>query len=48
MWKIFDQLEIYMMKKGDDCNPIETLHEAAGRFGNQARAIYFTFINNNI
>ena len=42
MWNSFDLLEMYA-KKIDDRNPMETLHEASGRFGNRARAIYFIF-----
>ena len=39
MWNIFDQWEMYMKNK-DDREPMETLHEAARRFGNRSCSIY--------
>ncbi len=41
MWSIFDQFESYT-KKSEDHEPIEMLHGAAGRFGNRARAIFYS------
>ena len=40
IWNILHQLEMYM-RNGDDHKPIEMLHEAAGRFGNRTRALFF-------
>jgi len=42
IWNSFDQLEKYM-KKSDGRKPMATLHEAAGRFGNQARCTRHLF-----
>ena len=37
MWNIFDKLEMYM-KKFDDREQMEMLHEVEGRFENRPRA----------